>query len=65
MTTREHIRPGINWRLAPDSALPPTDPHGRPWGELTNEQLREVAGWCMSGADHEAFRRAWLDRGDD
>lgn len=62
MTTLERIRTGINWRLAPDSALPPTDPHSRPWGDLTNEELRQRATWCMSGADHEALRRARIDR---
>lgn len=32
--------------------LPDYDPHGRRWGELSEDELREVAGWCMQPEYH-------------
>lgn len=55
------LRTGINWRLAPDSELPLTDPHGTPWASLDADELRDRAGWCMQEAQHEALRRARAD----
>jgi hypothetical protein len=35
--------------------LPITDPHGIPWCELSEVELRERAGWCMRPAHHDAL----------
>lgn len=55
------LRIGVNWKGAPDSALPTTDPHGRALDTLSTAELREMSGWCMTPEYHEAVRRA---RGD-
>ncbi|HTE63084.1 MAG TPA: hypothetical protein VK631_22200 [Solirubrobacteraceae bacterium] len=36
--------------------LPTTDPHGMLLRDLSNEELRERAGWCMLPAYHDAIR---------
>lgn len=52
---------GVNWRRAPDSALPTNDPHGRAWASLSAEELKQRAAWCMREDSHEALRRARMD----
>lgn len=52
---------GVDWRNAPDEDLPTTDPHGTPWANLSADELRARADWCMLGQFHEALRRARLD----
>lgn len=43
-------------------ALPISSPHGRLWGSMTDEELREAMSWTLLPEDHEALMRERSDR---
>jgi hypothetical protein len=43
-------------------ALPISSPHGRLWGSMTDEELREAMSWTLLPEEHEALMKERSDR---